>query len=201
MTGTAETAQPPEYAVVRKGWADLPDEQLLDVRFNELGLQIEGSWLEARVASLREELHARGLTFRAALLALERMVHARRRARDRHPVLPGASPAHAARERADARSRRRHAGVVHADSAARGGPRLRQRVRPAQAATPGARLRIALDAVPRFLSSEAGTRRASSCTWTRGTRRATRTRTLPRPSRSGSRPTATGASATPTGPR
>jgi hypothetical protein len=63
MTGTAETAQPPEYAVVRKGWADLPDEQLLDVRFNELGLQIEGSWLEARVASLREELHARGLTF------------------------------------------------------------------------------------------------------------------------------------------
>ena len=63
MTGTAETAQPPDHTVVRKGWADLPDEQLLDVRFNELGLQIEGSWLEARVTSLREELHARGLTF------------------------------------------------------------------------------------------------------------------------------------------
>ena len=63
MTGTAETVQPPESAVVRKGWADLPDDQLLDVRFNELGLQVEGSWLEARIASLREELRARGLGF------------------------------------------------------------------------------------------------------------------------------------------
>ncbi len=48
---------------VRTDWADLPDEQLLDLRFNELGLRIEGSWLDPRVAALREELHARGLTF------------------------------------------------------------------------------------------------------------------------------------------
>jgi hypothetical protein len=49
---------------VRTGWAELPDEALLDVRFNELGLKIEGSWLEARIADLSSELAARGLTFR-----------------------------------------------------------------------------------------------------------------------------------------
>jgi hypothetical protein len=49
---------------VRSGWADLPDEELLDVRFSELGLTIEGSWLEARVAQLYDELAARGITFR-----------------------------------------------------------------------------------------------------------------------------------------
>lgn len=44
-------------------WADLPDEALLDLRFNQLGLKIEGSWLEARIATLNEELAARGLSF------------------------------------------------------------------------------------------------------------------------------------------
>src|SRR4029079_848753 len=39
------------------------DEQLLDVRFCELGLTIEGSWLDARIAALREELRARELAF------------------------------------------------------------------------------------------------------------------------------------------
>src|SRR5690242_17443723 len=47
----------------REAWADLPDEQLLDLRFSELGLQIEGSWLDARVTMLHDELAARGLTF------------------------------------------------------------------------------------------------------------------------------------------
>jgi hypothetical protein len=45
-------------------WADLPDEQLLDLRFNQLGLKIEGSWLEPRLAALTDELAARGLTFK-----------------------------------------------------------------------------------------------------------------------------------------
>lgn len=44
-------------------WADLPDEALLDLRFNQLGLSIEGSWLEPRIATLNEDLAARGLTF------------------------------------------------------------------------------------------------------------------------------------------
>jgi hypothetical protein len=48
---------------VRTGWADLPDDALLDVRFSELGLTIAGSWLEPRVAQLYAELGARGITF------------------------------------------------------------------------------------------------------------------------------------------
>ncbi len=50
--------------VVREGWADLPDEELLDLRFNELGLTIEHSWLAPRIDELYEDLAARGLTFR-----------------------------------------------------------------------------------------------------------------------------------------
>jgi hypothetical protein len=53
----------PALPVIRGGWPDLPDEALLDVRFNELGLAIEGSWLEDRITQLREELHTRGLAF------------------------------------------------------------------------------------------------------------------------------------------
>lgn len=48
---------------VREGWADLPDDELVDVRFCELGLTIEGSWIEPRVTALHEELKARGFTF------------------------------------------------------------------------------------------------------------------------------------------
>lgn len=48
---------------VRTDWPDLPDEQLLDVRFCELGLTIEGSSLQERLDQLHEELRARGLTF------------------------------------------------------------------------------------------------------------------------------------------
>lgn len=44
-------------------WEHLSDEELLDLRFNELGVSIEGSWLEARIEALREELRARGLVF------------------------------------------------------------------------------------------------------------------------------------------
>jgi len=44
-------------------WSDLPDEALLGLRFNQLGLKLEGSWLEARIATLNEELATRGLSF------------------------------------------------------------------------------------------------------------------------------------------
>jgi hypothetical protein len=50
--------------VTRTDWPDLNDEALLDVRFCELGLAIEGSWLEPRIAQLNDELGARGLAFR-----------------------------------------------------------------------------------------------------------------------------------------
>ena len=45
-------------------WASLSDEELLDLRLCDLPIAIEGSWLEARIAALHEELAARGLTFR-----------------------------------------------------------------------------------------------------------------------------------------
>jgi len=45
------------------GWVDLSDEQLLNLRFCDLGLRIEGSWLEARLTDLSNELRAKGLTF------------------------------------------------------------------------------------------------------------------------------------------
>lgn len=48
---------------VHADWPELPDEALLDVRFCELGLTVEGSWVEPRIAELLRELAARGLTF------------------------------------------------------------------------------------------------------------------------------------------
>ena len=70
-----------------------PDERLLDLRICQLGVTIEGSVLEARIAELQRELDARGLTLQAALLAVGGMVLARRRARRRDSVLPRASRA------------------------------------------------------------------------------------------------------------
>jgi hypothetical protein len=62
MHGTPDSATARRCAT-RDGWPDLQDEQLLDLRFCELGLTIQGGWLDARIAGLRDELHARGLTF------------------------------------------------------------------------------------------------------------------------------------------
>ena len=53
----------PRFAI-RTDWPDLPDEELLDLRFCELGLRIEDTPLETRLAELDAELAARGLTFR-----------------------------------------------------------------------------------------------------------------------------------------
>jgi hypothetical protein len=54
---------PPAKPAVRTGWVDLPDEELLDLRFDELGLTLQGSWVEPHIAELQAELVARGLTF------------------------------------------------------------------------------------------------------------------------------------------
>jgi len=45
-------------------WARLPDEKLLDLRFCDLGLRIEGTWLEEMIAKLYDELGRRGIRFR-----------------------------------------------------------------------------------------------------------------------------------------
>jgi hypothetical protein len=47
-----------------RSWTRLSDEKLLDMRMCDLGVTIEGSELEARVARLYDELAARGLRFR-----------------------------------------------------------------------------------------------------------------------------------------
>jgi hypothetical protein len=51
-------------SVPPRAWTDLPDEQLLDLRFSDLNLHIEGSWLEPHIAELTRELESRGLSFR-----------------------------------------------------------------------------------------------------------------------------------------
>jgi len=48
---------------IRTDWPDLPDDQLLDVRFSELGLTMEGTALEPRLQQLNDELSARGFSF------------------------------------------------------------------------------------------------------------------------------------------
>lgn len=48
----------------RPDWRDLPDEELLDQRLCDLGLAIEGTPLESRLAQLDAELERAGLRFR-----------------------------------------------------------------------------------------------------------------------------------------
>lgn len=42
-------------------WEELPARRLLDVRLCDLGVRIEGTWLEEAIARVREELDVRGL--------------------------------------------------------------------------------------------------------------------------------------------
>jgi hypothetical protein len=44
-------------------WADLPDDELLSLRFSDLPLTLAGTVVEARIAQLRAELEARELRF------------------------------------------------------------------------------------------------------------------------------------------
>jgi hypothetical protein len=52
----AEPQEPP--------WANLPDDELLNVRFCDLGLEREGPFLEARIEELNRDLAEKGLLFR-----------------------------------------------------------------------------------------------------------------------------------------
>ena len=45
-------------------WAAWPDEKLLDLRLCDLGVSIEGTELESRIAQVNAELDVRGLRFR-----------------------------------------------------------------------------------------------------------------------------------------
>ncbi len=48
----------------RSGWESWPLERLLDVRMCDLGLAIEGSWVEESIERIQRDLAARGLRFR-----------------------------------------------------------------------------------------------------------------------------------------
>ena len=48
----------------RPVWASWPDERLLDLRFCDLGVQIEGTWVQERIEQLLADLAGRGLRFR-----------------------------------------------------------------------------------------------------------------------------------------
>ena len=87
-------------------WATCTDEQLLATRMCDLKVSIAGTEVEQYIAQVNGELEARGPR-PAALLAVRRVVHARRRAGRRHPLLPRPPAAREARARADARGRRR----------------------------------------------------------------------------------------------
>ena len=45
-------------------WEKLPDSQLLDVRLRDLGVRIEGTWIEECLDDLYEDLERRRLRFR-----------------------------------------------------------------------------------------------------------------------------------------
>ena len=64
MTQLAESAPADTPTAPRPDLAELSDDALLELRFADLGLRIEGSWLEDRMNDLYRELEARGLTFR-----------------------------------------------------------------------------------------------------------------------------------------
>jgi hypothetical protein len=51
-------------STLRAGWPDLDDAGLMEVRFSELGLSIDGTWIQTGVTRLYDELAARGLSFR-----------------------------------------------------------------------------------------------------------------------------------------
>ena len=53
---------PKAQVIPAEEWADWPDDRLLDLRMCQLGITIEGSVLEDRIAELRTELDARGLS-------------------------------------------------------------------------------------------------------------------------------------------
>jgi len=59
-----EPAPADREALKPSDWAALPDEQLLEIRLCDLGVTIDGTEVEHRIAQVNKELEARGLPFR-----------------------------------------------------------------------------------------------------------------------------------------
>ncbi len=59
-----EPAPADREALKPSDWTALPDEQLLEIRLCDLGVTIDGTEVEHRIAQVNKELEARGLPFR-----------------------------------------------------------------------------------------------------------------------------------------
>lgn len=64
VTGTKAATKKPPSRRRRFSWTRLSDEDLLDLRFCDLGLKIEGTGFERHIEKLYSELRRRGLDFR-----------------------------------------------------------------------------------------------------------------------------------------
>ena len=176
------TRRPPEpdRVIPPDEWAGWPDEKLLDLKISELGVTIEGSPLEARIAELQAEIDARGLTFQPHFwLSAEwfspdgvpgvavpfYLAHPRLAQLERAQMLEveGGTPEWCMKIL-------RHEAGHAIDNAYK----LRQRRRRQQIFGPSY-------IHTRSTTRRSPTPRASSCTWTAGTRKATPTRISPRP--------------------
>ena len=59
-----DTAAPDPEPLTPPDWTTLSDEKLLEVRMSDLGLTLEGTEIQSRIAEMNAELDARGLSFR-----------------------------------------------------------------------------------------------------------------------------------------
>src|SRR5688572_13906467 len=168
---------------LREDWAELGDEELLDLRMADLPLTVEGI-LADRIAQLRAELHERGLGIPLHFYIAEEWF-----------TPDGATAiaipfylAHPRLERLEEAQMFEVEGGEHewgmrilrheAGHAIDNAYKLRlRRARARSSASPPARIRSSI--------RRGRTARASCCIWMRGTRRAIPTRTSPRPLPSG----------------
>ena len=73
VSSTASVSQPPATSIVLTQfyWERYSDDRLLKVRLKDLGVTIQGTWLEGCVAQLYDELEARAITEQAMRIAAE----------------------------------------------------------------------------------------------------------------------------------
>ena len=138
----------------RLPWEDRSDRELLETRLCDLGVTLEGSWLEEPIRSVCRELEARDLRIRPNFWLSDDWFSPEGVVGSRAPVLPRASEAHASRAQADARGRGRHGPTVHEAPAPRARPRRAARLRPASPPPLARPLRQLVPALPRILPAE-----------------------------------------------
>ena len=136
-------------------WADWPDERLLELRMCDSRSRHRAQSAGGPDCRAASGTRGEGHHLPAALLALGRVVHAGRRGGRSHPVLPGPPAPIPSRAGPDAGGGGWDAGMVHEDSASRGGPCHRPRVPARPAADASAPVRQAVHAISRAVHAQA----------------------------------------------